>query len=142
MALDYEKMSKMMDDFMNSPEGDAYFEKQRIIKEIQEGRYRRFEAYLETHDFDKLMNRLILEHGEEWHEKCYHSGYEVYCNNKLNFIIDYLRDNFDEIRVTELESIFNTQIWFFKGYYFRILRGQGSVFDLYYGGDFKHLLSS
>ena len=131
-----------MDDFINSPEGDAYFENKRVIQEIQEGRYKRFEAYLQTHDFDKLMYRLILEHGEDWREKCYHNGCEPYPNNKLQFIIDYVQHNFEQIRVAQLENVFNTQIWFFRGYYFRIMHGQGSIFDLYNSEDFKHLLSA
>jgi len=142
MGLDYEKMSKMLDDYIASPEGIAYFENKRIIQEIQEGRYKRFETYLLTHDFDKLMYRLILEHGEEWREKCYHNGYEPYPNNKLQFIIEYVTHNLEQIRVAQLENVFNTQIWFFRGYYFRMMHGQGSCFDLYNGDDFRHLLSA
>jgi len=142
MGLDYEKMIKQMTEWVESEDGKAYFENRRVIHEIENARYERFKAYLETHDFDKLMYRLILEHGEEWREKCYHSGCEPYCNNKLQFIIDYVQHNLEKIRGAQLENVFNTNIWFFKGYYFRIMHGQGSCFDLYNGEDFKHLLSA
>jgi hypothetical protein len=88
------------------------------------------------------MYRLILEHGEEWREKCYHKGYEPYPNNKLSFLIDFVCHNYDTISVSQLENMFHTEIWFFKGYYFRLMYGQGTVFDLYNGKDFKHLLSA
>lgn len=142
MKPDYEGMLKKMDEWVESEEGKAYFENLRKKKEIQEGRYRRFEKYLETHDFDKLMYKLILEHGEEWREKCWHNGCEVYPNNKLQFIINYVFDNLAPISVPQIENMFPTDIRFFKGYYFRIMHGQGSVFDLYNGDDFQHLLSA
>jgi len=133
-------------EYLDSPEGKAetekYFGELAKKQEIQEGRYRRFEEWLKTHDFDKLMYRLILEHGEEWREKCWHNGYEPYSNNKLRFVTSYVFDNLAPIRVPKLENMFPTEIRFFKGYYFRIMHGQGSVFDLYNGDDFKHLLSA
>jgi len=142
MGIDYEKMLKAIREFPETPEGKAYFENERKKNEIKKNRYLRFEKWLETNDFDKLMYRLILEHGEEWREKCWSKGYEVYMNNKLAFIFDYIVHNYESISVPQLENMFPTQIWFFKGYYFRIMHGQGSVVDVYNGDDFKHLLSA
>ena len=142
MALDYKKMEKALDDFVKSPEGIAYFEKEKQKQELKLKRFARFEEWLKHNDFEALMYRLILEHGEKWRERCWHKGYEPYPNNKLSFLIDYVSHNFEEISVSQLENMFSTQIWFFKGYYFRIMHGQGSVFDLYNGSDFKHLLSA
>ena len=141
-GLDYKAMEKALDDFIKSPEGIAFFEKEKKKEELKLKRFARFEEWLKHNDFEALMYRLILEHGEEWREKCYHNGYEPYPNNKLSFLIDYVSHNYEEISVSQLENMFNTQIWFFKGYYFRIMHGQGSVFDLYNGSDFKHLLSA
>lgn len=135
-------MEKKLDEFVNSPEGQAFFEKRRKKEELKLKRFARFEEWLKHNDFEALICRLILEHGEEWRERCWNKGYEPYSNNKLSFLIDYISESFDSIRVSQLENMFNTQIWFFKGYYFRIMHGQGSVFDLYNGGDFKHLLSA
>jgi len=132
--------------YLDSPEGKAqtekFFNELAEKQKLKEARYRRFEKWLETNDFDKLMYRLILEHGEEWREKCWHKGYEVYSNNKLRFVTSYVFDNLAPISVPKLENMFPTEIRFFKGYYFRIMHGQGSVFDLYNGDDFKHLLSA
>jgi hypothetical protein len=142
MGLDYKAMEKKLDEFVKSPEGIAFFAKERKKEELKLKRFARFEEWLKHNDFEALMYRLILEHGEEWREKCYHNGYEPYPNNKLSFLIDYVSHNYEEISVSQLENMFNTQIWFFKGYYFRLMHGQGTVFDLYNGSDFKHLLSA
>ena len=139
--LDIEKMKKEMKEWAISKKGKAYFRNLNEQEEILKKRYKRFEKWLETNDFDKLIHRLILEHGDEWYEKCSDSGCEVYPNNKLGFIISYVFNNSVPKLVQELENMFNTDIRFFKDYYFRIMYGQGSVFDLY-DKDFKHLLSA
>ena len=140
--MDIEKLKVHLE----SPEGkkqmEEWFEKRQIEKEIKQKRFVRFDEWLKHNDFDKLIQRLILEHGEDYRDKCYHKGYEPHPNQKLGFVIDYVQDKLEQIRVSQLENMFNTQIWFFKGYYFRIMHGQGSVFDLYNGSDFKHLLSA
>ncbi len=132
-SKDYKQMEKAMDDFINSPEGEAYFEnigKQLVIKQ---GRYRRFEKYLETHNFDELMQRLVAENGKDWCDKCYEKGYQPYPNNKLEFLIDYITHNYESVSVPKIESEhFTNQTWFFKGYYVNMMRGQGvftQVFD-------------
>ena len=139
--MDIEKMKKEMKEWEISKKGKAYFRKMHEEQEILEKRYKRFEKWLEINDFDELVHRLILEHGDEWYEKCSDNGYEVHPNNKLNFIISYVFNNSVPKLIQELENMFNTDIRFFKGYYFRIMHGQGSVFDLY-DKDFKHLLSA
>jgi len=141
-VMDIEKLKAYLDSPEGKAETEKYFSKLAEKQKLKEARYRRFEKWLETNDFDKLMYRLILEHGEEWREKCWHKGYEVYSNNKLSFVTSYVFDNLAPISVPKLENMFPTEIRFFKGYYFRIMHGQGSVFDLYNGDDFKHLLSA
>ena len=133
MASDIEKFKKLIKEFPNTPEGKAYFEDIRKKNEIKKGRYLRFEKWLETNDFNALMQRLEKEHGVAWRNNCYNRGYEPYCNNKLAFIIDYIVHNRESISVPQIESEhFGNQSWFFKGYYFNIMWGQGTftqVFD-------------
>jgi len=131
-----------MNETLGKNQLDGYFENERNKDKLKRGRYVRFEKWLEENDFDRLMYRLILEHGNEWQEKCWHNGCEVYPNNKLQFLIDYVFDNLAPITVSQLKNTFNTDIRFFKGYYFRIIREQGSVVDIYNGDDFKHLLTA
>lgn len=141
MIPDYEKMAKAIREFPNTPEGKKYFENERKKLEIKRNRYIRFEKYLESHDFDQLMYRLILEHGDDWHEKCWHKGYEVYPNNKLAFIIDYLVHNYEPIEVPEIEpEHFPSTIYFFKGYYFQTICGQGCFHRIYNKDDMKMVL--
>ena len=129
---------------LKSPEGKTsmkeYFNKLAKKQQLDEKRYKRFEKWLKTNDFNKLINRLILEHGEEWRVKCFLKGCEVYMNNKLGFVFNYIVNNLETIRVPKLENTFPTEIWFFKGYYFRIMYGQGSIVDIYNSNNFKHLL--
>lgn len=126
--------------FPNTPEGKKYFENERKKLEIKRGRYQRFERYLESHDFDQLMYRLILEHGENWREKCWHNGYEVHPNNKLVFVIDYVIYNYEPIKVSQIESEhFPTETWMFKGYYFQLMFGQGTATFIYNAEDFECL---
>jgi len=57
---DYERVAKLMKDYANSDEHKAFLIKQKAKKNIKLIRFRRFEKYLETHDFDRLIYRLIL----------------------------------------------------------------------------------
>jgi hypothetical protein len=137
----WKEMSEALDDFIHSPEGDAYFENIRKKKEIQQGRYARFEKYLETHDINELMQRLIAENGEERHDYCYKKGYEPYPNNKLNFLIHYVTDNLAPIEVAELNNKhFPNETWFFKGYYINMMWGQG-VFTQLFDDKFNQIIA-
>lgn len=141
MSIDVKEFSKKIDEFINSPEGEAYFENIRKKNEIQKGRYVRFEKYLETHDINELMQRLIKEHGEVWHDKCSKKGYEPYPNNKLNFLIHYATDNLAPIDVPQIQSEhFANETWFFKGYYINMMWGQG-VFTQLFDDKFNQIIA-
>ena len=145
IGLDYKAMEKSLDEFVKSEEGKAfheeYFGNLKKIQDIQEGRYRKFEKYLETHDFDKLMQRLIIENGDKWREKCWHKGYEPYLNNKLGFLIEYLLHNYEPIEVVEIEpKHFPSTIYFFRGYYFQTICGQGCFHRIYNKENMKMIL--
>ena len=128
----YEEMEKSIQNFIESDVGKKYFEKMRIELEIKRGRYVRFEKWLENNDFEKLMQRLISENGDEWQDKCYKKHYEPYPNNKLGFLIDYLVHNCEPIEVAEIEpKHFPSTIFFFKGYYFQTICGQGCFHRIY-----------
>jgi hypothetical protein len=145
MSEVHDKSLKALRDFLDSPEGEAhlkeYFGEIAYKQKIAEGRYRRFEEWLKRNDFDKLMYRLIMENGEEWQEKCWHKGYEAYPNNKLAFIIDYLVHNYEPIDVSAIEpEHFPSTIYFFKGYYFQTICGQGCFHRIYNKEDMRMVL--
>jgi hypothetical protein len=141
MSLDYKKMKK----WAESPEGIAvrneFIEKMAKKLKIAEGRYKRFEEWLKNNDFEALMFRVIHEHGDDYQEKCMHKGYEPYPNNKLGFLIDYLVHNFEPIEVPEIEpEHFPSTIYFFKGYYFQTICGQGCFHRIYNKEDMRMVL--
>ena len=130
MSKVHDKSLKILEDFLKSPEGEAsireFTEKKANEQKIAESRYRKFEKYLEIHDFEELMQRLINENDDKWCDKCYKKGYEPYPNNKLRFVIDYLVHNYEPIEVPEIEpKHFPSTIYFFKEYYFQTICGQG-----------------
>ena len=86
------------------------------------------------------MYRLILEHDDDYIDKCYHNGYMPSPNNKLNFVIGYVFDNLAEIGVNELDCDFPNDIRQFKGYYFQHIHGQGTITRIYNKDDNRLLL--
>lgn len=129
-----------IDKWFESPECTKYFEELEDTNQIREQRFKRFETWLETNDFDKLMYRLILEHGDEYIGNCYHDGYEPYPNNKLSFLISYITKNTEIIIVKELKNDFPNNIWEFKGYYFQFIYGQGTLILIFNKEDMRTLL--
>lgn len=89
------------------------------MNDITINRFKRFEKWLKWNDFDKLMYRLTHEHGDEWCEKCRSNGDDVYANNKLKFVIEYIKNNYTPIK-NDLCFDSSCQVWKFKGYLFKI----------------------
>ena len=141
MSLDYKEMEKSLQDFIDSDAGKKYFENVKKINDLKVSRYKRFEEWLKHNDFEALMFRLIHEHGDDYREKCYHNGYEPYPNCKLAFLIDYLVHNYEPIEVAEIEpEHFPSTIYFFKGYYFQTICGQGCFHRIYNKEDMRMVL--
>ena len=141
----HDKSLKGLTDFLDSPEGIAFCNEfiENLTKKqiIAEGRYIKFEKWLEKNDFEALMFRLIHEHNDDYIEKCYHKGYEPYPNNKLAFLIDYLVHNYEPIEVAEIDpEHFPSTIYFFKGYYFQTICGQGCFHRIYNKEDMRMVL--
>ena len=86
------------------------------------------------------MNRLILEHDDNYITKCYDKGYMPHPNRKLSFIIGYVFDNLAGIKVSELDCDFPSDIRQFKGHYFQHIHGQGTITRIYSKKDLKMLL--
>jgi len=139
-------MSEMLEKLkahLESPEGKASMEKYfgNLAKQemIKEGRFEKFTEWLKDNDFDQLLYRLVLEHDDEYREKCYHKGYEPYMNNKLSFVFDYAVENGEEVKVKELDCPFSNVISEYRGYYFQIIWGQRSVTQIHNKDDLKRI---
>jgi hypothetical protein len=139
--MDFDKFQKELDEWMASDEAKVYFKKEADKQMLKESRYLRFEEWIKHNNFDTLMYRLILEHGEDWNRKCNDNGFEAFPNNKLQFVLDYVFHNQEPIRVKKIEAKhFPSQTYLFKGYYFQITQGQGCIIDIYNAEDYRLLL--
>ena len=131
-GMDIEKMKA----YLESPEGKAsmeeYFGNLAKKQRIKEGRFLKFDKWLEDNDFDKLLYRLILEHDDEYIDNCYHKGYQPYPTRKMQFVFDYVTEYAGTtVEIEEFECSFPHQEWEFKGYYFGIMWGQGAVISIW-----------
>lgn len=106
---------------------------------IENNRYKKFEDYLKFKDFDTFMLRLTYEHGNDYIEKCLNNGYTPTPNNKLNFIIQYLKDNYADIIVRKIKTDELNKTWSFKGYYFQII--EDSKIKVYNKDDLTLMIS-
>lgn len=99
-------------------EKNNYFDTE--INDNKNYRYEKFENFLVNNDFDRLMLRLTYEHNNEYICKCYNEGKNPKPNNKLQFILNYLKDNYCDIIVKQLKTPLKSKVWSFKGYFFQI----------------------
>lgn len=131
-----EESLKKAREYAESPEGiereRVYFEKLNIELEIEAGRFKKFENYIQAHSFDELLKRVMDEHDEAYRDKCYKEGCETYPTSKMQFIYDYVRKNIEHIEVAGItDGYFHTEARFFKGYYFTVTHGQGCFYRIY-----------
>ncbi|MFW6219951.1 MAG: hypothetical protein ACOC33_03850 [bacterium] len=128
-----QQLKDNLDWLENTEEGKNYRKKYVEKQKIKEQRYDKFEKWLETNDFDKLLYRLILEHDENYIEKCYNNGFEPYLNNKLSFVFEYvIHKAGKQVTIKKLnDSDFPNIVWEFNGYYFQVIWGQGSINLIY-----------
>ena len=135
MALNLDKMKKKLARYENSAKGKKanadYFKKLKIEDEINRGRCKKLEGYLQGKDFNKIMERLKNEHNETYQDKCYKKGCEPYPNNKYNLLMSYLQREFVSIENDKIPSDFLNSCYFFKGYYFTTYCGQGCFSRVY-----------
>lgn len=122
-----EDVEQQIDEWCNSKECDEYFEYINRKFDIKEKRYKKFEKYLKKVSFKKLMKRLISEHNLAYDEKCILKGRDPYPNNKLYFVFDYVFDNSESVYANGSHSFFPNDMKKFKGFYFQIMYGQGSI---------------
>jgi len=138
--MDVEKLRAWLDTDEGKADFLKFWNECNGKDEFTQSRYMRFEAWLETNDFDKLMSRLILEHDDDYIDKCYKRGHMPSANNKLSFVIGYVCNNYEPIYVSQLDSDFANETWQFRGYYFQHIHGQGTITRIYNKDDMKMLL--
>jgi hypothetical protein len=134
MSIDFKDTSLLLDKITD------YFKKLDIENEILEKRFSYFTKWLENNDFDDLLYKIIIKHGDEYHEKCYLNGCEAYPNNLLEFILRYVDKYGKVVEPKELKSDYAGNIIEFKDYYFQKIYGQGTVHCIYNKKDMNCLL--
>jgi len=141
MSLNFNKMR----DWLDSPEGQASLDEWadgiKKKQDVLEKRLVKVEKYLNENDFDKIMERLIEEHNDEYCDKCYKKGYEPYPNNKLSLLYSYLENNYEHIENHLIPQDFLSVSYFFKGYWFTVYCGQG-CFNRVYNNKLENILQT
>lgn len=138
--VDLDETLRLFEGYIGSDKGKKHLERLRVAGEIREERYVRFDKWLLTNDFEKLMYRIILEHDDDYLAKCYHNGSMPYPNNKLGFLIDYVFERTMPIYVKELDNGFPSETHLFHDFYFHNVHGQGTITCIINKDDMRQLL--
>lgn len=125
-------------EWLKTPEGiadiKAYFDRIEYRDQIKNERFKKLSLYLREHKFDDLMSRLIKENGQEYQDKIFYKEHsEPYPNNKLQFVMDYAKKLGKKKEYVKdiTGSGFPEICYYFNGYYFLTINGQGSIDRIY-----------
>jgi hypothetical protein len=137
------ELTEETDLFFKSERGVEFIENLTKKREIQLKWYECFDNWLKQNDFDNLLLKVILKHDDEYRERCYNKGIEPYPNNILELIFDYVVEHCEPLKKVHkaIQSNFYNHVFKFKGYYFQIIMGQGTVYCIWNVDD-KELLFS
>ena len=91
------------------------------------------EKWLETNDFEPLFQRLLARNGDERTDWCHKKGCEKYPTPMMQFVFDYISDRYEIVNNELLSNDFSSGTWFFKGYWFQLLCGQGNFWKIFDG---------
>lgn len=128
----HERSLRLLSELLESPASDRYFEDLRLKEELQELRFKKFEKYLESHDFSVLIDRLVKEHDEEYRDKCYKRGWEPFPNNKMQFLLDFVGSRGEKIELGSVDdNMFESALYLYKDYYFQLSQGQGCFWRIF-----------
>lgn len=127
--MDLEKFKEALEADLENPNG--YWNKIKKKEEVKISRFPKIEDYINKHGMDKVINILISEHGKEWRDKCWSKGYEVYPNNKFNFLWYWIENTFESIYNLKIPQDFLEASYFVKGYWFTVYCGQGCFYRVY-----------
>ena len=119
-----------IDEFFESEKGKASIEKYRIKmkrkEEILSSRLSKLKIYLEHNSFDSLMERMRVENGDDYQDKCYNKGYMPHPTNILNLILEFIEVNGEVVDYNIGGGDFLASEIEFNGYLFQLYHGQGS----------------
>jgi hypothetical protein len=125
----WDLLKKEIDEDLNNPNG--YFSILAKKKKLQSKRFDRFEKWLETNDFEELFQKLLKRNGDERTDWCHKKGSEKYPTPMMQFVCNYVVERLEVINNELLDGDFSQGTWFFKGYWFQLLCGQGCFWKIY-----------
>jgi hypothetical protein len=125
----FEKFKEMMDADAENPNG--YFNRLKKQDEIKNKRFDKFEQWLETNEFEPFFQKLLLRNGKERADWCWKRGIEKYGTPMMEFLTEFISERRSEIIDITIPNDFQHGLWYFKGYYFQLLCGQGCFWRIY-----------
>jgi hypothetical protein len=128
-GIDLEKFKKALEKDLADPNG--YWNTLKKKREAREGRFPKVDAYIEKCGMKSVVDRMILEHDENWGDKCGAKGYETYPNHKFRLLWDWIEYTFEPLQNDLIPQDFLGASYFVKGYWFTIYCGQGCFYRVY-----------
>jgi len=128
-GIDIEKFKETLDKDLADPNG--YWNTLEKKRKIGEARFPKVSAYIENFGMESVIDRMILEHDENWEDKCRAKGCETYPNHKFQLLWDWIEDTFEPLQNDLLPQDFLRASYFVKGYWFTIYCGQGCFYRVY-----------
>lgn len=129
MSLDLEAFQKALDADLADPNG--YWNTLKKQEEQKQLRYDKFEKWLETNEFEPVFQKLLQRNGDERSEWCYKNGYEKYGTPLMQFLCDYVSHRTEQKENDKIDGDFQAGLWYFKGYWFELVCGQGCFWAIY-----------
>jgi hypothetical protein len=128
-GLDVEAFKKALEEDLANPDG--YWNNLKRKRELEESRFPKVEEYVEKHGMKAVLDRMILDHDEEWDDKCYSKGYETYPNNKFKILWKWIENTYEPVQNDLIPQDFLGASYFVNGYWFCIYCGQGCFYRVY-----------
>ncbi len=129
MGIDIEAFKKALEEDLANLNG--YWNKLKRKDEITASRFPKVEAYIGKHGMSSVIERMIVEHNEEWGDKCWKRGYETYANNKFNILWKWIENTYEPVTNESIPQDFLSASYFVKGYWFTVYCGQGCFYRVY-----------
>jgi hypothetical protein len=124
-----EKFRELLQKDLDDPNG--YWNTLAKQKAHRESRFPKVAAYIKSHSFPELIQRLQAEHDDTWKDKCYAQGSEPYPNNKFILLWSFITSTYESIHNDLIPQDFLNESYFIQGYWFTDYCGQGCFYRVY-----------
>ena len=122
------------DSLKNIPESvwDNFIKKLGFKDQLEKKHFQTIDRLINKYTFKVLLDKLISKHDKSYEDRCYKKGCMPYPNNMLSALLSYAEENGRELlEDTILETDFPTDTFFYEGFYFIYMYGQGTAIFIY-----------